>query len=349
MPAQQDPAAGRAKTPAANLDFGILLQQVQKDQRSPEPERSEPEAEAAENAAAPTSRGSQEKRADDQAGEEEELAGGERVEERFVPLVSAAGTEGEAGVPMAAVEEVVEGTVLVEDSAPGQTAWTEPVPEIRSTQVADEGGEADVELFAGADLEQATAREGAGQKSQTGFDLLDFSEMMDPDLVVEKAPGQLLERLQQVVGAGSAPVLDEVAETVLPQVIRGLATLVRNGTAEMRLQLQPPDLGEIELRVRTTEAVVRGQVMVQHPEIKQLLDSQMERLRAALAEQGLELEGFDVSVGRDSRFAQADESWPGPSRSPGTFPPAGSRDESIAVESGPVRVSPGDHEVDYLI
>ena len=36
----------------------------------------------------------------------------------------------------------------------------------------------------------------------------------------------------------------------------------------MRLQLQPGDLGEIELRVHATEAIVRGEMMVQNPEVK---------------------------------------------------------------------------------
>ena len=38
----------------------------------------------------------------------------------------------------------------------------------------------------------------------------------------------------------------------------------------MRLQLQPADLGEIELRVRTAEAAVRGELVVSNPEVKQL-------------------------------------------------------------------------------
>jgi flagellar hook-length control protein FliK len=81
----------------------------------------------------------------------------------------------------------------------------------------------------------------------------------------------------------------------------------------MRLQLQPGDLGEIELRVRAAEGVIRGEVMVQHIEVKHLLDSQIERLREALEAQGMRLEGFDVGVSDDGAFAQDREADEAPS------------------------------------
>ncbi len=222
--------------------------------------------------------------------------------------------------------------------------------EIQGTEpTGEESEETEMEMGDESAAQLITPQEeGAGETEQS-FDLLSFSEMMDPELVVEKAPEQLIARLQQASGAASAPVIEEAAEVVLPQVIRGLATLVRNGAAEMRLQLQPADLGEIELRVRTSEGVVSGQMMVQHPEIKQLLESHMDRLRAALAEQGLELEGFDVGVERDAQFGQAGESWQQPDREGSGIPRGGPGGEAVAVESGPQRVATGDHEVDYTI
>ena len=75
----------------------------------------------------------------------------------------------------------------------------------------------------------------------------------------------------------------------------------------MRLQLQPADLGEIELRVRTAEAAVRGELVVSNPEVKQILEQNLGRLRDALAQQGLDLEGFSVDVGGQSTFAESRE------------------------------------------
>ncbi|MBT6149285.1 MAG: flagellar hook-length control protein FliK, partial [Gemmatimonadetes bacterium] len=148
----------------------------------------------------------------------------------------------------------------------------------------------------------------AGQQTDSALDLLTAQELMAPDQIqVETEGGELFERLQQALTTGSSVLADDVGEVVVPQVVRNMAALARNGVSEMRLQLQPGDLGEIELRVRAMEGAVRAEVMVQHPEVKALLETQMDRLRAALASQGLELEGFDVGVSDQQAQGRGDD------------------------------------------
>ena len=90
--------------------------------------------------------------------------------------------------------------------------------------------------------------------------------------------------------------------------------------------------------------------MVQSPEVKGLLESQLDRLRVALAQQGLELEGFDVGVSGQDRFDQpaggfGGENLPGRPRSQG--PTTDSADQAVP---GPVlALGRGDHEVDYIV
>ena len=136
----------------------------------------------------------------------------------------------------------------------------------------------------------------------SGMELLGFQELMDPEVTGIDTGEGLMEKLQQALTANSTAQLDKVGEVVLPQIVRGLAALVRgNAASEMRLLLQPADLGEIELRVRAVDGLVRGEILVSSQEIKQLLESQLGRLRSALAEQGFELEGFDVNVASDNQ------------------------------------------------
>lgn len=187
----------------------------------------------------------------------------------------------------------------------------------------------------------------------TSFDLLDFQEMMDPDLQIDSASEDMFERLQQALADGrDNALLDEMGEVVLPQVLRGMVALARgNGVSEMRLQLKPADLGEIELRVRAVEGIVRGEIMVQTPELKSLLESQLGKLRVALAQQGLHLEGFDVGVAGQDRFGDpagglGSQDLPG--RPVPQERPTDRGDEAVP---GPVIVPSGrgDHEVDYLV
>jgi flagellar hook-length control protein FliK len=271
-------------------------------------------------------------------------------------LLSAAADAGDAA---AATDPVA---VLSQDEAPGSTAgrlleaFRKGVAQPGdATARADTGGESG---SAGAAPQQGAGVSPAATEAplpaldlSQSLGLLNSNELIDPRLVVDLQPDQLLSRLQQAMSAGAARgLMDGVADTVLPQVIRGLATLVRNGAAEMRLQLQPADLGEIELRVRTVEGIVRGEMMVQNPEIKQLIDANMDRLRAALAEEGLDLAGFDVDVGTDARFSDAR----GQGESGAGYPrPVGSTEgvdpASESAQTAPVGATSGDHAVDYTI
>lgn len=172
--------------------------------------------------------------------------------------------------------------------------------------------------------------------------MLSFEEHLRPDLKAEVAPEPMLDQLQQAMNAA---LLDESAQLVMPQVVRGLTTLVSEGVSEMRLQLMPEDLGEIELRVRTSEGTVRGEMMVQNPEVKHLLDQHLDRLRDALQQQGLDLRGFAIGLSPDGRFAQPDRSrHQGPSPN-GTRPQA---QDSSPEPAAPVLTPRGAKEVDYL-
>lgn len=177
-----------------------------------------------------------------------------------------------------------------------------------------------------------------GQHSSA--DLLSFDELMRPDLRTEVSPEPVLDQLQQAMNTA---LLDET--TLMPQVVRGLATLVSGGMSEMRLQLMPEDLGEIEVRVRTSEGVVRGEMLVQNPEVKQLLDQHLDRLRNALHQQGLDLRDFDIGLAPEGRFGQPDRSWHG------FQPQGGTRRQTAATSALPEAPTPaprGSLAVDYL-
>ena len=281
--------------------------------------------------------------------EEREEAPAEEDEEEVSEETA---TTAAAAMAVAAVVEVTpqltgEGEAESEGESEGEAE--REFAAVTPARIAASEGDEDVPLE--TDVE-AEGDEGGVPMSQTPavetdmgnpLELLNFNELMDPDLVVEKTPDQLIARISQAAATTAAPQLqEELAETVMPQVIRSLATLVREGGAEMRLQLKPADLGEIELRVRTAEGIVRGEMMVQHPEIKQLLEHQVDRLKSALAAQGLELEGFDVNVDRDPKYFAAEA---GQNRRDGRRQRVA--DNAPAVAPVPVAVSVGDHAVDF--
>jgi hypothetical protein len=206
-----------------------------------------------------------------------------------------------------------------------------------------EGNDGEQELGLSSSLQPANVI--SGISSDNPFDLLSMTEMMDPDLRIESSPQQIISRIAQSSG-NHGPMSEKLADVVFPQVIRSFATLVRGENAEMRLKLQPGDLGEIELRIRTTEAVVRGEMMVQNPEVKALLEKHMERLRAALADEGLELAGFDVDLGDEG---SAEKNMDEKEQHPDSYSTrrVNSMTEDLVIQTTPSSAAiPGDNDLD---
>jgi hypothetical protein len=328
-------ANGLAVRMETGLDFAQMLRQAEKQQAPPDKPKAIDEPPERDGAAAKDD-------ARDDAME--------RVEEdELTEAVPTAKEQTDAVVAVAMEADVAPELEQADEEVDGEEAAIVPVrlSEVEGDEEApletDIEGEGDEEAVVLVAVPVAEADAGSP------LELLNFSELMDPDLMVEKAPDQLIARITQAANSAASPLQEELAETVMPQVIRNLATLVREGGAEMRLQLKPADLGEIELRVRTAEGVVRGEMMVQHPEIKQLLEDQVGRLKSELAAQGLVLEGFDVNVNRDPRFGQgSDQAGQGENRrDTGLAGGVGSTGDTNAGQEAPVAVSIDNHEVDF--
>jgi hypothetical protein len=328
-------ANGLAVRMETGLDFAQMLRQAEKQQAPPDKPKAIDEPPERDGAAAKDD-------ARDDAME--------RVEEdEITEAVPTAKEQTDAVVAVAMEADVAPELEQADEEVDGEEAAIVPVrlSEVEGDEEAlletDIEGEGDEEAVVLVAVPVAEADAGSP------LELLNFSELMDPDLMVEKAPDQLIARITQAANSAASPLQEELAETVMPQVIRNLATLVREGGAEMRLQLKPADLGEIELRVRTAGGVVRGEMMVQHPEIKQLLEDQVGRLKSELAAQGLVLEGFDVNVNRDPRFGQgSDQAGQGENRrDTGLAGGVGSTGDTNAGQEAPVAVSIDNHEVDF--
>ena len=84
-----------------------------------------------------------------------------------------------------------------------------------------------------------------------------------------------------------------------------LMTMVANDVQHARIQLDPPELGSLEIRMQVQNDQASVQVSAQSHQVKDVLDSSAQRLRDALAAEGIELNEFSVSAdsggqGRDS-------------------------------------------------
>ncbi|GAB5453004.1 MAG: flagellar hook-length control protein FliK [Halioglobus sp.] len=124
----------------------------------------------------------------------------------------------------------------------------------------------------------------------------------------------------------TAPIADAVAPGAARPAVTGMlhahpgepawnsdvagrvSLMMRNGASEASLQLNPPELGRLDIKIATDGDAARVLFTVQGAETRELLEQAMPRLREMLEESGLSLSRFDVAdqnasnPGNDSHF-----------------------------------------------
>lgn len=72
---------------------------------------------------------------------------------------------------------------------------------------------------------------------------------------------------------------------------------VREGGRELVLNLRPPELGHLTIRVTMTEGVLHAQIVADRPEAARLLQQSLAQLDASLGDLGWSLDSLDVALG----------------------------------------------------
>ena len=80
---------------------------------------------------------------------------------------------------------------------------------------------------------------------------------------------------------------------------------VREGGRELLVNLRPPDLGHLTIRVTMTDGVLQAQIIADRPEAARMLQQSLAQLDSALTDLGYSLDGLDVSLRRTGRAGRA--------------------------------------------
>ena len=101
-----------------------------------------------------------------------------------------------------------------------------------------------------------------------------------------------------------------------------LMTMVADDIQQARIQLDPPELGSLEIKMQISQDQASVQVTAQNVQVKDVLDASAQRLRDAMNAQGIELAEFSVSTNADTEqqsgqqgeseqesFAGTDDDW----------------------------------------
>lgn len=85
-------------------------------------------------------------------------------------------------------------------------------------------------------------------------------------------------------------------QAVLAQLSRKFSALGANSNGEIRLQLEPEHLGRVRISLERGEGGMNARIAVENDAVRQIVDSNIASLRQGLEDQGIKLQGLEVSV-----------------------------------------------------
>ncbi len=117
------------------------------------------------------------------------------------------------------------------------------------------------------------------------------------------------------VGLGSAGRSTEAAQTagvrgtlpsyVVHQVGERMAQMIKNNQSSLKINIKPPELGELNLELSVKDGVLRATLTAESVAAKNTLDAGSEQLKQLLSQQGLKVESLDIILKSDSQNAGA--------------------------------------------
>lgn len=94
-------------------------------------------------------------------------------------------------------------------------------------------------------------------------------------------------------------------QSVIEQVVKGIVLRNAGNTSEVRMRLQPENLGDVSLKLTVTGNTISANIVAQNADVRHALLQNQQQLARSLAEAGLSLGKFTVDVsGGNPGFAQ---------------------------------------------
>ena len=110
--------------------------------------------------------------------------------------------------------------------------------------------------------------------------------------VSSQPPGHMPESM--LVGERAAQAVEAKDQGVLMQMVRTIQTSVQQGQSSMRLQLNPQELGSIDVRLVSNPQGVGVTVYADQASTGRLLEMQIDQLRTALQDAGVQIAHLNV-------------------------------------------------------
>lgn len=137
---------------------------------------------------------------------------------------------------------------------------------------------------ASADDQPDRRQHGSGQRNQNAF----------ADHLVQNLTQAVAERTDGIPSFTESYTVN--AADVIRQLVEAIRVNVNSATTSMELQLNPENLGKINLNVATRNGVLTATITAQNEAVKGIIESQIVQLKESLDNQGLKVQSVEVAV-----------------------------------------------------
>lgn len=127
------------------------------------------------------------------------------------------------------------------------------------------------------------------------------------EVAKEKPAASVHEQINQQISKEDQLYLGKQSQFWGRQLGSHITTLIKQDVQEAKIHLDPPELGSLEIKLQVQNQETKIQIHASQPQVRDVLEQQAFRLREALAQEGMNLSGFDVSSGNKD---QADQEQP---------------------------------------
>ncbi|MCX6066476.1 MAG: flagellar hook-length control protein FliK, partial [Chloroflexi bacterium] len=149
-------------------------------------------------------------------------------------------------------------------------------------------------------------------------------------------------------GKLSTAQINAQAADVVQQIMRHMNAKISTGPSSMRLQLNPKELGAIDVQMVSNAQGVSVTFFAEQGSTRQLLETQINQLRQSLTDSGVQLTGLNIGQhgqsGQEGGFSNQSQQFV-----PYTQPDVPQAEIPVKESLRPERIAGSTTEVDYLI
>jgi flagellar hook-length control protein FliK len=183
---------------------------------------------------------------------------------------------------------------FIHSNLPGFTAKTDAEGNSNTSQQQTGNGQTNLTGDNMAQAEQAVTAK-AGSDTPLIFSL---DQVRAPGLAQQSqstSASQML-RLPSGTEVPHAQIVDQVIDRFT------MNRTLKSGAIALRLH--PAELGELRMEIKVEQDNIKAHITTQNPQVQEILDRHLPKLRAALEQQGLHLDQMEVTVGADDSNSQ---------------------------------------------